>query len=485
MERKSIILCLALLLAAVLAMALTGCATQPVEPQTELHLREVGLEGVDAELLSNIEYLDLRDSGTTDLSMLENCTSLQTLDLRGNDITAEQFDKLQNALPECEILWSVPIAGQTYDSLTKKLVLEGENDGTLGNIKYLTDLVYCDLLNVAEVDNAELFAVHEQLPDAQIIWNIAVGRSYVRSDATEFNYSSSHGNDLSALKYCYRLVKADLGNARDGVDFSALAELPTLRTLDLSSAKITDFSAVSAFENLTYLSLSETNFNDLSLLSGLTKLEELYLGKFLERHDFAESLDPISELTSLRKLHVSNAGLKDISAISAMVNIESLALEGNPIEDYSPIANLSNLKTLDLTNTLVSDISFLSGLVNIETLYIGDVDPTLAAAGYSPKSLGKCRVTDFSPIGNLVNIENLIICYTDLEDISFVSSFKKAEVISLHDNKITDPSPLAGLERVEQIELYGNPIPGAAQKELIESMPDTMVYFDNWIDSLF
>jgi len=485
MERKSIRLCLALILAAIVAMAMTGCTAQSFGSEAELNLREVGLDGIDTAQLKNAEYLDLRDSGTTDLSMLKDCTGLQLIDLRGNDITTEQFDQLQSALPECKILWSVPIAGQTYDSLTKKLILEGENDGTLGNIKYLTDLIYCDLLKVAEVDNEELFAVHEQLPDAQIIWNVAVGRYYVSSDATEFNYSSSHGTDLSPLKYCYRLVKADLGNARDGVDFSALAEIPTLRTLDMSGAKITDFSAISSFTELTYLSLSETDFNDLSLISGLTKLEELYIGKFLERNDFAESLEPLSKLTSLRKLQVSNAGLKDISAISAMVNIESLTLEGNPIEDYSPIANLSNLMTLDLTNTLVSDLSFLSDLVNIRTLYIGDVDPILAAAGYSPKSLGKCKVTDFTPIGNLVNMENLVICYTDLKDISFVSSFKNAELISLHDNKITDPSPLAGLKRVQQVELYGNSIPSAAQKELIENLPDTMVHFDNWIDSLF
>lgn len=468
----------AAVLAAVMLACFCGCSAANGQSNV-MSLRETGLEGITAEQLAGITELDLRDGNVADIAVLKECSELRVIDLRGNNISAEQYEELQAALPECKIIWDVSILGEAYDSTTKKLVLEGENDDSLDNIKYLNDLVYCNLLKVTGTDDEEINELQSLLPNAEIVWNIKLGRGYVRSDIKEYTYSSYNGTDLSSLKYCRKLESVDLRRSDDSVNFAVLAGIPTLRTLSFSNSNITDFSDVSLFTGITKLSFYETSFNDLSLISNLTNLEELSFGSFIEAMDVAENLDAIKNLTSLKTLSADNAGITDISALKGMTELESLSIAGNPIEDFTPLAGLTKLRLLDLTNTLVSDLGFLKKLTNIDTLYLGGINPELSAAGYAPKSLGKCRIEDFSPIADLVNIENLIIVYTDMSDISFVSGLKSAQVISIDNNKITDPSPLYELERVEQVDLYKNPISKADQEAVIENMPNTVVLFDD------
>lgn len=456
----------------VLLMSMSGCGAGE---GSMLSLRETGLDGIDAKQLRGITELDLRDGGVDDISMLLECDSLVRLDLRGNDISVEQYEQLQEALPECKIIWDVPIIGKTYDSTTLKLVLEGEDDGTAGNIRYLTDLRFCDMFMLSGLDNDEMAAIRESKPEAEILWRIRIGNYYVRSDETEFRYTASYGDDLSDLRYCSQLESAMFNNAGASVDYSTLAQIPTLRSLTLSFSDITDFSALPEFTGLTELNLYYTAFDDLSLLSGLTGLEILSCGNDLKSIGEFGSLDAISGLTSLKRLSMTSAGISDISALEGMTELEYLSIENNPIEDFSPLAGLTQLETLVITNTFVSDLSFLENLTALKKLYIGDVEPELAADGYAHPSLGPCRVEDFSPVGKLVNLDTLVICHTGLEDVSFAASLKEASYIALYDNNISDFSPLKALRRLETLVIYDNPIDMAQKAELFLAMPNTVL----------
>ena len=68
--------------------------------------------------------LDLRDKGLTDVGNLLERTELTAIDLRGNELSRESFDTLQAALPNCSILWSVPLAGARHDSDSTALSLD-------------------------------------------------------------------------------------------------------------------------------------------------------------------------------------------------------------------------------------------------------------------------------------------------------------------------------------------------------------------------
>ena len=45
------------------------------------------------------------------------------LDLRGQEITAEHYDKLQSKMPACQIRWDIPFQGTTYPDDTTELTV--------------------------------------------------------------------------------------------------------------------------------------------------------------------------------------------------------------------------------------------------------------------------------------------------------------------------------------------------------------------------
>jgi hypothetical protein len=86
------------------------------------------------------------------------------------------------------------------------------------------------------------------------------------------------------------------------------------------------------------------------------------------------------------------AGLRDISAITNLRNLQFLDLSENPIQDFSPLACLERLEWLYLEKTGIQDLSVLAGLKNLEVLSLVD----------NP-------FTDYTPLFGLTKLEVLDI----------------------------------------------------------------------------
>jgi hypothetical protein len=64
-----------------------------------------------------------------DLTALYAQTQLVSLDLRGNALSVEAVQALQSALPNCDILWSIPLGSASFDSNSTALVLPADEIG--------------------------------------------------------------------------------------------------------------------------------------------------------------------------------------------------------------------------------------------------------------------------------------------------------------------------------------------------------------------
>ena len=82
---------------------------------------------------------------------------------------------------------------------------------------------------------------------------------------------------------------------------------------------------------------------------------------------------PLSRLTRLKYLVLSNNQVRDISPLVGLTNLETLYLENNQIRDISPLAGLANLEYLNLNDNQIEDISPLvanRGLSEGEKVYL-------------------------------------------------------------------------------------------------------------------
>ena len=116
-----------------------------------------------------------------------------------------------------------------------------------------------------------------------------------------------------------------------------------IKTLLLSSNKLTDISGIKLFKNLEHLYLTGNRLIDISVLNNLIKLKGLYL---------------------------NNNKLKDIKNLYNLTKLKILDISGNKLTDISIVKNLSKLEILYIINSKLelNQIQYINSLKNLESL---------------------------------------------------------------------------------------------------------------------
>ncbi len=183
--------------------------------------------------------------------------------------------------------------------------------------------------------------------------------------------------------------------------FESLAKLTSLRSLDIGSTQIEDegIDALTSLTKLESLTIGGNRLNGaaLPLLKLLPSLVDLDVGG-LQRVDSGlwglaltdENLARLSELKQLRSLNLSGATLsdrgidrpgspeaerselRDLSKLTALVNLERLDLSRLPVtaESLQPLTKLPKLRELRLGLATRIDDSALPILQKIKSVYI-------------------------------------------------------------------------------------------------------------------
>ena len=133
--------------------------------------------------------------------------------------------------------------------------------------------------------------------------------------------------------------------------------------------------------------------------------------------------------TNLNAIPLNQNEITDLSPLSNLIQLESLAAWGNPISDISPLAKLTNLRYIDLGGCDIADITPLSNLTKLETLKLG--------LNY--------RIRDISPLANLTNLKYLRLNRNRIVDISPLANLTQLKQLFIDGNRIGDFSPLDGL----------------------------------------
>ncbi|MCC6695059.1 MAG: NACHT domain-containing protein [Candidatus Hydrogenedentes bacterium] len=201
------------------------------------------------------------------------------------------------------------------------------------------------------------------------------------------------------------------------------------------------FARVFSIDEPSKLILSGcTGLKDLGALSRLVNLN----GLFLDDCRALKDLGALSGLWNLNTLSLSGCtGLTDLGALSELVNVNNLFLDGcTGLKNLGALSGLVNLNALFLDGcTRLKDLGWLSGLVNLHYL-----------------SLRGCMgLKDLGPLSGLLNLHYLSLdgC-TELKDLEVLSGLENLNTLSLSGcTGVTDLGPLAGLESLRILDLSG------------------------------
>jgi Leucine-rich repeat (LRR) protein len=141
-------------------------------------------------------------------------------------------------------------------------------------------------------------------------------------------------------------------------------------------------------------------------------------------------------------INMQSAGITDEKLLEMILsgeipqNTNALLLADNKISDFSPLSKLKDLDHLSLIKNQITDISPLSELTNLKQL-----------------DLAANQITDITPLESLTNLQSLVIGRNQITDITPLSGLTnlggKYNCLDIGGNPITDLSPLSNLKNLE------------------------------------
>ena len=382
---------------------------------------------------------------------------------------------------------------------------------------------------------------------------------------TSLNISGTQVSDITPIANLSKLYDLDVSNTAVA-DISPLQDLENLHSLNLDGTMVSDLSPISGLDRLNEINFSNTKVADLMPLDNMSRLNRIYCDnssvdkkmadtfmnsnpnilviyetkalelwwnslpsfwknllveqamtskkptkeelhsiiniRTLKLNHFIQDAEPISRLTNIEFLDISDSKIDDLSPLCSLYNLKSLNVRNTIVSDLSPLSNVKNLKELNIENTNVKSLQPLHELSNISKIYADGSKIThdeVVMLKRKQRQVGVIYQTEALRLwwGNLdiawrdifnnhllcdsnptaeqlqaiVDIEeidvdpnNVIYSLEALRQMAFLTK------LTIDNNQIQDLTPLNDKEYLEVLSVSGNPVDNIAPLANLKSL---------------
>lgn len=245
-------------------------------------------------------------------------------------------------------------------------------------------------------------------------------------------------HDLNDLSRFTGLRSLTLNNV-SGMDFTILAQTPSLKELDLSGCTISS--------------------NSLETIGSLTELEKLVLNGCA-----LTDISPLAQLVKLKQLCLSNNILEDIGVLSLMTHLESVELSNNPLSSIAALSACEQLKYLDISNCTVNSLGSLSSKAQLETLIasnnkIKSITELAQCGSLSVLQINNNTVSDISVLPGLAALTRFEADHNEITEIpQFDGDSCQLIYFSINYNQVSDVSGFAGVHTLNYLNIDYNKV---------------------------
>lgn len=399
----------------------------------------------------------------------------KVLDLRQEKIPVSRFDKLQKKLPDCEILWSVPLSGGGVSSDAREAALTSLTAEDVALFAYLEALQTVNAEGCTDYEN--LLTLENQYPHLEVDYSVILGTDRFDNEAEEITVENVTGLEFSRLdnmKDLEHLICA-------GAETSAAVGLQ-----EACEERGIDFSVLVAGEILEEeteeAELEGVTNEDLFLLASLPELEQVQVirpeataEELLSLEAQCPGLDVTWEAevcgvlcsSEDTELDLSEADVTDLSemevALDYFPNVKTVFLGKSSI-DNETLAALREEKrdqyklvwTVQLGNKLTArtdDTTFMP--VREHVYYFNDEEAynlryceDMVCIDIGHMSIHNIEFVKFMP-----NLTYLILAHSQLNYIDPISTCKNLKFLELDWSPLRDLSPLVGCTALEDLNL--------------------------------
>ena len=412
------------------------------------------------EYAPDTTVLDLRGTQQPELEQIMQLQSLEELDLRDTGITAEDYEMLREALPECEILWSVPFQGGYLDSDSRTVTVTVLSEEDLLALDYLTDLDYVDASNCT--DYAQLVALQQRRSDCAVDYTVSIAGQSWTTDTCEMTVDAIGEDELVKISaYLPQVTTIHLPGLREDAD----------QLLNLMEAW-PQYEFLWETEYLGVTVNSQTSFLD---FSGIPIVDLEGLENFVTRLPKLEQVDMCGCKVSNEDMDALNRRYENIKFVWSInfgwVSYRTDITWFMPCQDdlwmtdqSSKLLNyFTDLECLDLGHHHITDCSFVANMPKLRYLLLGDT-----------------YITSIEPLRGLENVIYLEIFMSHVKDYTPILTLKNLEVLNISYTQ-GDPDVVAQLTWVDYIRWINHDdmtISVDQIEELRKQLPDTLLEMD-------
>lgn len=381
------------------------------------------------------------------------------LDLRERRISAGTYDKLQNALPDTDILWNVPFQGKLLPSNITELTVTALTAEDARTLLYFKSLQVLNAEGCTDYEN--LLTYRLQSPGCRVRYRVTVGGSTYDSDAKMLMVTEFTKDDAAKIAYLPDLEIVDGSGCTDYGNLAALqAAYPGLSVRYAVTLSDSELEADTVEATVTGAESGQL----IQALAGLPNLKNLTL------------IDPAADGSTLQALRLQYPDL----TLSWYFRVNGREIGEDAVEvdvsgmDFSSLAAAENMASCfpKLEKFIMSSCTVGGKAIGNETMadfrermrssykvvwtvQCGRLSVRTDATTFMPTREHEYYFLD-SMAPNLKYCEDMIcidIGHHKVKDISFVRYMPHLKYLILTDTAVQDISPVAELKELIFLEL--------------------------------
>lgn len=193
----------------------------------------------------------------------------EVLDLREERISISEYNKLRRKMPDCRILWQIPLQGEYYPQDTAVLTLPNPTAEDAQLLSYFTNLETLDLQGCQDVSLAA--TIQRTYPQINVLYTVSIGGREYPKDAQTVTIDGLEAGDAERISYLPELVQVRLESGNNPEQLSLLMDICADRNISVLAVLGTDVYDM----NITQLfaaGLSEKAAQLLPLMPNLKKV---------------------------------------------------------------------------------------------------------------------------------------------------------------------------------------------------------------------
>ena len=396
------------------------------------------------------------------------------LNLRGKDLTVQEYETIRKKLPDCEVFWDIPFQGKTYPENAREVVVTQLSDEDVKVLGYFADLEIVHAEGC--LDYPQLAKLQSENPETEVRYLVSInGESYYQ-DAAEVTMNTISDDEIELLQYLPQLTLVQAGDCDDYAQLEKLqSQYPDLQVA--CSVKLCGEEYTSDTTELTLSGITDKEADDLKYLHKLTKV-----------HLVNPAMTP-EKLFDLQSQYpdVAIPWSSEISGVSVSSDIADVEISGVTVDvaDMKQKLNyLPNIQSLFLNDCIV-DNDAMAALREekrqdykvVWTVGCGDLMVRTDATYFMPikekiyyffdedtvnlrycedmicVDLGHMSIHNVDFVRGMPNLKYLILAHTQIKDITPLETCKNLVFLELDWSIVRDYTPLLGCTALEDLNL--------------------------------